>query len=98
MAKKNKKGRKMPMWRRIASAGLRIVGVATGTIVATGPVHRGLGTLATTGNFAQSAAEIREDFGVKPAGIDFARMAQAGATVGVGVAIYALFNYLSRRI
>ncbi len=101
MAKK-KRGRKMPVWKKWLRAGVKIIGVATGTLVATAPVHRGLRRLAG-GNFEGAADAIAFDTtGLSTANpdfpIDISKVVRTGLLVGLGVGLMKLFSYLSRRI
>ncbi len=92
----------MPAWRKWLRAGVKIVGTATGLLVGTAPVHRGLRRLAS-GNFEGAADAIAFDTtGLSTANPDFpvdvSKLVRTGILVGVGVGIMKMFSYLSRRI
>jgi hypothetical protein len=100
--KGKKKGRKMPLWKKVAGAAIGGLGVLIGVLVATRPFHRGLGILAT-GNVAGATEAIGFDIGVPgvgrgPADIDFPRIFGVGVAAAIGIGVFALFKYLRRRV
>ena len=102
MAKKRKRGRKMPAWKKYARGALKLVGTGVGSLIATAPLHRGLRSLAS-GNFEAAAEEIVHDTTglstVDPAfQIDVSKLIRVGVLAGVGIGIMKLFGVLARRV
>ncbi len=93
----------MPAWRKWIRAGIKLIGTGTGLLVATSPVHRGLGRL-TTGDFSGAAEAIVYDTtGLSAAdpqfgSVDPGKLIRMGVVVGVGIGLMKLFSYLSRRV
>ena len=95
-----KKGRKMPAWRRIARAGVGLVGAGFGIFIASSPLHRSL-QFAFKGEGQNAAnAAIYDTTGATLEGgaprID--AIVRTGAIVGLGLGVITLFRYLARRI
>ena len=101
MARKKKRGRKMPAWKRYAKAGIRVIGTAVGIGVATSPLHQGLTTLAG-GNFQHGFDQmIHDTTGLSVGGtgsFDVSKVVQTGLVVAVGIGFMSLFKYLARRV
>lgn len=99
---KRKRHRKMAGWRKWARTGLGAAGAVIGALVATSPVHRGLGQMAT-GSWQQGLDSIAYDIGapVPRVGInqpDVGKLVGTAVTVGVGIGIMSLFRFVARRI
>ena len=101
MAKKKKRGRRQPKWKKWARAGLGITGAIIGTAVATSPLHKGIAEYAA-GNFeAGTNSIIFQTTGMVPGGNVFPNvnsLVRTGVVVVVGVGLMSLFRYISRRV
>ncbi len=99
MAKgKNKRGRKMPAWKRWLRAGVSAFGTVLGVSVAASPTFRGLRQMST-GDFEGGIDSIQFDIGApsKGGGVNVTKLIGFGVTVGVGLGLMMLFKHLARR-
>lgn len=99
MARRKKRRRKQPAWKKWVRAGLGIAGAVVGGLVATSPLHRGIIFMAQTGDVVQGVGAIRSDIGI-PAGQppDVQKLIGVGVTVAIGVGLIKLFKYVARRV
>lgn len=102
MARKKKRGRKQPAWKKWVRSIIGIAGAGIGGTIALSPTFRGLQTIAS-GFPEVGVNEIVNDFtGMDPKGGNFTpdigRLLGVGVTVGVGIGIISLFRYVARRI
>ena len=100
MARRKRRGRKQPFWRKAARAAVGLLGTGIGVAIGTSPFHRGIRTMLS-GNVEQGVADIQFDTGVPGPGNptpDVGKIIGVAVAAGVGIGVITLFRMLARRV